>query len=376
LTARPRPILRLAFVLAVAIAGAGCGSSASLDPTAPTSPAVSNAPSPTEAPTPTAEPTPSPAPTPSPEPSPDAAALGGERLTVLVIGLDTLAGRTRTIQSDAMLIASIDPAYPSASMLSLPRDMTDVVLPDGAIYRRKLGNLYQAVSLDPGAYAGAEAGPERFLADTLEATLDIEIDHWVAIDMDGFADVIDALGGVDVAVRDGFCDPTYRGLGLSGFEIGAGTYHFDGAEALAFARVRKAEGESDFRRMFRQQDLLVAIGEALRDGAGTDDPLDLLAAVGGAVRTDMPPETIVAAARAGAAIERELIYSRVVQPVQFVTEAIDDRGYVLIPDLPELREYTGYLFGEPGVRPKTGPPDEVAIAPPSPGRDVPAFGGC
>ena len=68
--------------------------------------------------------------------------------------------------------------------------------------------------------------------------------------------LVDAVGGVNINVTDGFCDPRYKEYGIKGFNITPGRYHFDGEEALAYARVRKAAGESDFTRAARQQEVI------------------------------------------------------------------------------------------------------------------------
>ena len=77
----------------------------------------------------------------------------------------------------------------------------------------------------------------------LGTLLHIRIDYYAAVNLQGFANVVNRLGGVDVNVAHGFCDPTYDQYGyLNGFSITAGHHHLNGLQALAYARVRKASG--------------------------------------------------------------------------------------------------------------------------------------
>ena len=107
--------------------------------------------------------------------------------------------------------------------------------------------------------------------------------------------MVDAVGGVDIDVAKGFSDPGYDGFGLDGrgFTVTKGPHHFNGAEALAYARVRKAPGESDFTRAARQQEVIVALRErVLRGGSVLWELPKLLDVVGDTVHTDMPVERL------------------------------------------------------------------------------------
>ena len=111
--------------------------------------------------------------------------------------------------------------------------------------------------------------------------------------MAGFVTMVDAVGGVDVDVARPLSDPNYGGSGSRpGWSIAVRPHHLDGANALAYARVRKSKGESDFTRAARQQEVLVA----LRDEAVESNLLfslpGLLDAVGDSVRTDLPTELL------------------------------------------------------------------------------------
>ena len=80
---------------------------------------------------------------------------------------------------------------------------------------------------------------------------------------------------------------------MKGFSITAGPHHLDGAAALAYARSRKALGESDFTRQARQQQILVALrAKVTRGGSLLFQLPELLDAVGETIRTDVPVDRL------------------------------------------------------------------------------------
>jgi LCP family protein required for cell wall assembly len=290
--------------------------------------------------------------------------------------MDDTTEREISEHTDTLIVASLDPVGGTVSLLGLPRDLTDFPLPSGSIYRDKINGIYLEIQGKPGRFGGtAGEEPLAVLARVVGEIVDLPIDHWAVIDMDGFAAMIDELGGIDVYVERAICDAGYRQLGLRGFEAGTGWWHMTGPQALAFSRVRKDAGGSDFQRMRRQQDVLVAIREAVVASGATDDPLGWLARVP-AIRSDLPPETILAAGAAMAGIPGDRFHSRLIQPFgRGGTELTDERGYVLSANMDEIREAAGLLFTTPGKRPTTGrqdaPPEKPATV-----EDLPRSNGC
>ena len=96
----------------------------------------------------------------------------------------------------------------------------------------------------------------------------MRIHYFAAINLLGFKQTVDAIGGVDITVARTINDPTY----YDEFDrpdplyIKAGTYHMNGHMALAFVRSRKGVGDSDFTRADRQQQLLEAMRAKLTAG--------------------------------------------------------------------------------------------------------------
>ncbi len=167
--------------------------------------------------------------------------------------------------------------------------------------------------------------------------------------------MVDAVGGVDVDVVQGFTDPTYDGYGLEGrgWSITAGPHHLDGRNALAFSRSRKAPGESDFTRALRQQQVIVALRDAVtKDGSLLWELPGLLDAVGDAVRTDLPPSRLPQLAAILDEIDDDSIARSVIgiPLVRPITRGTGRRR----PDLVAIREVAAACSRRPAWRRNPG----------------------
>ena len=166
-----------------------------------------------------------------------------------------------------MIVVSLDPATRTVSMLSIPRDMVDVPMPDGRQYRDKINSLVSYARHHPAQFPGSDGTGFDVLMGALGTLLNTQIDYYAKVDLGGFVRVVDVLGGVDVNVARAFCDPSYDEYGFTrGFSITAGRHHLNGQQALAYARVRKASGESDFTRAARQQEVISGIRDSIVHG--------------------------------------------------------------------------------------------------------------
>ena len=289
-----------------------------------------------------------PQPTGSFEPSPGPE-LG--RFTVLLIGSDSgPAGGTSL--TDTMIVASLDPISGSVSMVSVPRDLVDVPLPDGRIYRNKINSLATFAELHPGRFPGATSG-QSVLAAALGELLQIRIDGWAQVNLAGFVRVINVIGGVDVTVRNALCDASYRQYGFeNGFAINAGNYHLDGQTALAYARIRKAAGENDFTRAARQGEIVVAARDQIVKGGFLNDPAGLIEAMGRIVTTSLDPSVFSLYADQAASISRDHVYRAVITyPLVHGGEAGDPRGSILVPRLALIRDLAAQAFPQAGTVP-------------------------
>jgi LCP family protein required for cell wall assembly len=273
----------------------------------------------------------------------------GERINILLVGVDAVADRTATL-TDTMMVASLDPIGPSVSLLSVPRDLVDAPLGNGDVYGPKLNSLLGYADRHPEEFP---AGGIRALQDAIGALLDIPIHYYARIEFEGFITMVDALGGVDVTVARGFEDPGYDGFGFDsrGFSITEGDHHLDGATALAYARSRKAAGESDFTRAARQQQILVAMRDQLAQGGSLLFELPaLLGAVGQTVRSDVPVEQLPRLAAILDEVDREEMVSVVIRH-PLVRPVSTRYGDSQAADLPAIRAMAAALFSPPGTPP-------------------------
>lgn len=208
------------------------------------------------------------------------------RINVLFTGIDSGNGRDHAL-TDTMLIASIDPATQQVVMVSFPRDISNFKLWDGRTYVGKLNSLMTYARLHPNQYPDGAVGT---LTKELGYLLGIPIYYYAAINLDGFKQMVDLVGGVDITYPQTISDPSYiwEDGAPNGFFLSAGTHHLDGRHALAFVRTRKAD--SDFARAARQQILLIALRKELTRPSMLPKLPALLKAAARTVRTDFPQD--------------------------------------------------------------------------------------
>jgi LCP family protein required for cell wall assembly len=277
----------------------------------------------------------------------------GERINVLLVGIDATETRS-AILTDTMIVASVDPVGRTVSMLSIPRDLVGVPMGNGDDYGPKLNSLYSFATRNPADYP---KGGMRTLEDAVGALLDIPIHYYARFDFDGFIGMVDAVGGVDVDVARRFSHPRYDGYGLpgTGWSIEPGRQHLDGANALAYARVRKAAGESDLTRAARQQQILVAFKERLTSGGSIFWALPrLLDAFGGAARTDIPLERLPDLALVADEMGSDAIVRAVIKD-PLISSRTTRYGASQVPDIPAIRAMAAGLFSAPGSPPVPWP---------------------
>ena len=252
----------------------------------------------------------SPTQAPAPSEPPEAVNLT-ERINILLLGTDAAPGRG-TVLTDVILLVSVDPVEETAVMISVPRDTGFVPLPDDSVYADglypdKINGLMSKAAGDPETWcpdleSEAERCGLRSIEESVGLYLGVEIDHYALVDMTGFADLIDALGGLELCLPGQLVDPEFDGSLLNlevtaPLVLPAGCHQYDGLEALAYARSRKGwidmpDGEripqNDFSRSERQQQVLLALRRELAQADTLFELPAVLDAVGRTVSTDFP----------------------------------------------------------------------------------------
>ncbi|MCY9785684.1 LCP family protein [Nocardiopsis sp. EMB25] len=191
---------------------------------------------------------------------------GSGGLTFLVIGSDARGEMSRENQdalsvgsapgrrSDVIMLVRVNDDRDRVSVVGIPRDSWVDIPGEG---EDKINAAY------------AYGGPTMTVR-TVEALTDVRVDHYVEVDFEGFVDVVDALGGIEVCLPEAIDDPKAH------LDMAAGTHEVDGAEALAFARTR-ATARGDLDRIDRQQQVLSAMLDRAMSTETLTDPARLAA---------------------------------------------------------------------------------------------------
>ncbi|MET3922023.1 LCP family protein [Arthrobacter sp. UYEF20] len=212
-------------------------------------PAETAPPAETSAPAPTATPTP----TPTTTPEPPAVALN-----ILLVGSDSrvnaraeaAAGAASDQRGDALVFIHLPADRQSIYGISIMRDLWVDIPGHGAAK----------------VNAGLELGGLPLITQTVESLLGQHIDHTVMLDFQGFAALTDALGGVDVDIKQSF-----TGTVDDFVYFPAGVNRLNGLQALAFVRERHAFPDGDYQRVRNQQTFLKAVMAKLAAEGGLAD---------------------------------------------------------------------------------------------------------
>ena len=180
----------------------------------------------------------------------------------LIVGSDTREGLTKeelkqlrvgTVKSaagkrsDTMLLIHISKARDKAVIISIPRD-TYALIPE---HKNAQGKLIPATHSKINSAFNWGGAP--LLIQVLENMTDLKIDHYVEVNFAGFADVVDALGGIEVCTKRDINDSK------SHLILPAGVHNLNGIEALKYVRTREFDGLGDIGRMQRQQAFISSV---------------------------------------------------------------------------------------------------------------------
>jgi len=188
-----------------------------------------------------------------------------EPFSVLLLGIDTGdLGRTEQGRSDTMMVATVNPQENKSTLVSIPRDTyVDIV---GHDTQDKINHAY--------AFGGASMS-----MDTVSEFLDIPIDHYVSINMEGIKELVDAVGGVDVNNDLEFEQ--------DGHTYNFGKIHMNGEEALGYLRMRHEDPEGDYGRQKRQRKVVEAVIDKSLSLSGATQYRSILDAMEDNMKTDL-----------------------------------------------------------------------------------------
>ncbi|NTV78290.1 MAG: LCP family protein [Clostridiales bacterium] len=183
----------------------------------------------------------------------------GKYTNCLIIGIDT-RGTSDGLNTDTIIMASYNYDTSNVSMVSVPRDLT-VEIGEGSGWYNKINAVYAFTKEDDDT-----AGLKE-LKRTVEELTGTEIQYYAMVNFDGFTQIVDAVGGVDINVENSFTDYSYPlGTKYQTVSFKSGIQTMDGETALQYARSRHSDdnGEgSDFMRARRQQKVIMAVKDKI-----------------------------------------------------------------------------------------------------------------
>lgn len=188
----------------------------------------------------------------------------GKSVAYLLLGTDTGAlGRNYKGSTDTMMVMVVNPTSKTTTLISIERD-TKIQI-DGV--DDKLNAAY--------AYGNSEAA-----VNAVDKLLNITLDGYLLVNMNGLKQLVNAVGGVDVKSPLTF---DYEGYSFTEGQ----TYHMDGAQALQFSRMRYDDPQGDYGRQIRQQLVIESVINKLKDDPSSVLSNDFLNAVSDNVRSNI-----------------------------------------------------------------------------------------
>ncbi|HFI0509266.1 TPA: LCP family protein [Streptococcus suis] len=211
-----------------------------------------------------------------------------EPLTILLMGVDmdqaTRGGDWEGGRSDSMILVTVNPKTKETNMMSLTRDIMVEIAEANGESSGTVEKLNHSYSYGQAPMAIA----------TIEKMMDINIDRYIEINMDGLIELVDAVGGIEVNNTLGFPisisehEPAYTSIVQPGKQL------VNGDQALVYARMRYDDPEGDIGRQRRQREVITAIIKKLLQLDGLTQYKKILTAISNNMRTniEISPATI------------------------------------------------------------------------------------
>jgi len=226
-------------------------------------------------------------------------------MNILIIGMDgRSANYERAARADALMLVGVNFGDKTAQVLSLPRDLW-IQIPEyngNALHENRINTAYAL-----GQTYGYPGGGPAFQAYAISQAFGLRIDRTLVLNFSAFENSVDTIGGVDIEVPRAIYDSKYPDDegGTLVLEIPAGWVHMDGHTALMYARTRHQD--SDFGRMRRQQQVMMAVRDKLFSPEVIPVLPSLAQLIYSSVRTDLSLEEVALLGCVGPQISNESI---------------------------------------------------------------------
>lgn len=311
------------------------------------------------------------------------------RVNILLLGSDAGVGRTGT-RTDSMVVASINTHTGNTVLISLPRNLQYVPIPassplrqlypsgvygkpycirqqqdpaDGCLLNAIWTEADQWAADHPGSFPGVASPGRDSIRDVISEVVGLKIDHTVVVDLKGFVQLVDAMGGVEINVKEGAYGgklPIGGHVTASGQVTGVkgyfepGLQHLDGWHTLWYARTRAAD--DDYARMSRQRCVIKAVVGQVNPAAMLGKYADIARIAKDNIFTDIPGQNLSAYVDL---IER-------VQQAKITSVALDPKHGVntASPDFAVIRKDIEKALNPPKPKPKpAGTSTHETVAP-------------
>lgn len=273
--------------------------------------------------------------------SPDSVWPDQRYLTIMVLGVDT-RNDGGDQNADVIILARLDLERKTLNSVSIPRDLLVEIPGHGE------GKINSAYGI------GVEENPDDRVAgvvmmrDTIEHNFGIMIDDYVMVDFEGFTEVVDAVGGIDIDVPTKIVDETFptENYGTRTLVIEEGPQHMDGETALAYTRTRHAD--SDDQRRERQMLVIQALFDKGTELGSVTRVADIIRAASDAAQTSFHWDEQLALASIALDMDQSRINMENLEQPMIQPGTTDSGAWVYEGDLDEISAFIeSTLSGDP-----------------------------
>jgi len=274
---------------------------------------------------------------------PPSGSLGDDRINVLLLGIDRRSGKSWGHLTDTIIVVTVDQANKTVGMMSIPRDLQLTISSYGED-RINTANAYGESRNYPG-------GGPALVVRTMEYNFGVPIDYYIMVDFRGFEEIIDTLGGVDINVPRTLHDTKYPDprtddpYAYKTVHFDPGWQHMNGERALEYARSRMSTSDAD--RAWRQQQILLAIREAVLRSNLIPKLPELTATLMDSVRTDMTVEELLELSRLMPQIDASSPKQIVLEEPLVYSHQREDGAAVQLPRWDLINEVLVWLLSGP-----------------------------
>ncbi len=279
------------------------------------------------------------------------------RINLLLLGIDQRPQEKGYYRTDTMIVLTIDPGTGDVGMLSLPRDLW-VTIPGYGEGRVNTAHVIGDLEKVPG-------GGPALAKETVSQLLGQPIHYYARINFEGFRKIIEEIGCIEIDVPNDIDDPTFPddNYGYDPFFVKAGHYCMDANTALKYARTRHAD--SDFGRMERQQQVILAIKNKVLDTGQLPHLITrapaLLKALAGSFQSDLPAAQLITLANLARSLNTGNIRRLVFDRSMAVGTLTASGASVLMPQMDVIRPAVNAFFN-PTVTPAPTPTPASPLA--------------